>query len=420
MHVFAYGLNHRTADVDLRGRVAYPSSEVLKALGEVQSCLADLRELAILSTCNRTEFHGVSSSQDIIGPLAQWITQTKSVELSELNRSAYIKWDNDAFTHMVRVAAGLDSQVIGEPQIFGQYKHAISSAKESGALGTELVLLSNFVIQSAKRIRSETAIGQNPVSVAYAAMKLVEQVWAKIDNTNVLIIGAGDQAELLGQQLAKHHPKSITIANRTAQRSALVAAKLAANVMPFSEIADSLARFDLIVSATSSNSPVLTRDMFERASQARRSQPILILDLAVPRDVEPSVNELNNVYLHTIDSLTGVIEDSLKKRRVAAAEAEAYVAESAEQYQAEKRVRRVSTTIQSYRENVEETRLEILARAKSDIESGQEINAVLDRLSVQLTNQLAHRPTMLLRQMGDYHNPEIKATIQRLLVDKSE
>ena len=396
MSILAYGLNYRTASVELRERVAFPEDYVTDALIQVKRDVAGVEEAAIISTCNRTELY-CALHPEAEPDLSAWLARYRPVSTSELEDASYTHWDQDAARHQIRVAAGLDSQVLGEPQIMGQVKAAYETARACGTLGPELRLLSQIILRTAKEVRTRTDIGRNPISVAYAAVSLAQQIFSDLSTKRALLLGAGETIGLVAEHLASQGIGHMAIANRTLVNAELLASKYDADSMQLTDVAERLAEFDIVIGSTGSSLPVVGKGAAEAAIKMRRRRPIFMVDIAVPRDIEAGVGELPDVYLYTIDDLSAIIEGNIAQRRQAAASAETYVHEGAKLFLRESRVQKDQALLRAFRDQAKAIQAESLARAKKDLQRGTDPERVIERLSNDLTNKLIHAPTMAIR-----------------------
>jgi len=321
--------------------------------------------------------------------------------MDSLAKCVYDSRGDEAIAHMMRVASGLDSLILGEPQILGQFKSAFTVAREAGAVGTLLGGAFQHTFAIAKRVRTETAIGQNPVSVAYAAVSLAQRIFSNLSEVNALLIGAGETIELVAQYLRQKNIGSITVANRTLSRAADLARAYHAQAILLSDIPDHLPRADMVISSTASQLPILGKGAVESALKQRRHQPMFMVDIAVPRDIEPEVAKLNDVYLYTVDDLKDVIEENLRSRESAASSAEKIILEGVTSWQKQLRAQNAVGTIRAFRQSVEDIRDAELGRALAALERGQPAEAVLTNLARGLTNKLLHTPTLRLKQAGE-------------------
>jgi glutamyl-tRNA reductase len=311
---------------------------------------------------------------------------------------AYHHWDADAAKHQIRVACGLDSQVLGEPQIMGQVKTAYALARDTGTLGPELNLLSQIILRTAKEVRTQTDIGRNPISVAYAAVAMAQQIFNNLTDKRALLVGAGETIDLVAEHLRGQGIGGIAIANRTLANAELLAAKYNAEAMQLTDVAERLAEFDVVISSTGASLPVIGKGAVEAAIKQRRHKPIFMVDIAVPRDIEVEVGELPDVYLYSIDDLSQIIETNLAQRRDAAQEAETFIVQGAQHYQRERRVQLSQEVLTQFRNQAKATQEDELARAVKDLKRGTDPEEVLARLSHNLTNKLIHTPTSAIRE----------------------
>jgi glutamyl-tRNA reductase len=396
MAILTYGVNYRTAPIDVRERVAFPAEGLSAALEDATSAIESLSEVAIISTCNRTELI-LSLDPADEESVPKWLASYKPVAMNELTSTAYTHWDQDAARHLIRVAAGLDSQVLGEPQIMGQVKTAYDLARKVGTLGPELNLLSRVTLNTAKKIRTDTDIGRNPVSVAYAAVTMAQQIFTDLRQNKALLIGAGDTIQRVAEHLTELGIGGLAIANRTLANAEILAAGFDAQAMQLTDVAEHLHNYDVVIASTGSSLPVVGKGAVEAAIKQRRHKPIFIVDIAVPRDVEPEVAELPDVYLYTIDDLTEIIEENVKQRRAAAESAEDLVGDGANHYIRERRAHQGQALLRSFRDNAETIQQAELEKALKELASGTDPQAVLQSMSRTLTNKLIHAPTVAVR-----------------------
>jgi glutamyl-tRNA reductase len=396
MAIVAYGLNFRTAPVDLRERVAFPADYLVPALRDLRQCLPFVGEAAILSTCNRTELYCAVDDTDP-EPLADWLARHRNVSRRTIQDASYAHWDQDAARHLMRVAAGLDSQVLGEPQILGQVKDAYDLARVAGTLGPELSLLSQVTLNVAKRIRTGTDIGRNPVSIAYAAVTLAKQIFSDLAQSKVLLLGAGETIELVATHLDNAGIAGMTIANRTLDNARQLAERFNGRAIQLTDVPGCLHQFDIVIASTGSALPVLGKGAVEAALRQRKHRPVFLVDIAVPRDIEPEVGELRDVFLYSIDDLTDIVDSNTRERRRAAETAEAIVIEGAERYFRERRIRDAQHLLRSFREQSEEIQNQELERALQLLRNGYDAEQVLTQLARGLTNKLIHHPTIAIR-----------------------
>ena len=408
MGILAFGINHKSASVDLRGRIAFAPEIVVESLQQGQSTMG-AAEIALLSTCNRTEIYlsGDMTEQQVLS----WLAESKNLDIEELRSCYYCYRDQEAIRHMICVASGLDSLVLGEPQIFGQIKSAYSVGREAGTVAAELNQAFQQAFAAAKRVRSETAIGQNPVSVAYATVSLAEQIFANLNSAHALLIGAGDTIELVARHLQERHIGQITVANRTLTRAQELAQNFSAEAILLADIPDLLHQADIVISSTASQLPVLGKGAVESALRKRLHKPLFMVDIAVPRDIEPEVEELTDVYLYTVDDLEEVIQDNLRARQTAADKAQTIVDQEVENWSTKQRSLTVADTIKAFRDSAELIRDQEVEKALVALQRGQDSTKVINTLARNLTNKLLHKPTTKLKQAGEEgRNTTIDAT----------
>lgn len=397
MSILAYGLNYRTASLDLRERIAFPEEKLAHALKSVTKDISGVSEVAIVSTCNRTEFY-CAADPNSAEEISRWLAETRLITLDELENASYRYWDKDAAQHIIRVASGLDSQMLGEPQIMGQVKSAYDIARSSGTIGPELNLLSRITLKTAKQIRSETGIGNNPISIAYAAVSMASKIFADLGTKKALLLGAGETIGLVADHLAAKNIGAMTIANRTLANAQVLATRYNADSIQLTDVAQTLHEFDIVIASTGSSLPVLGKGAVEAAIKKRKRRPMFMVDIAVPRDIEAEVAELPDAYLYTIDDLTEIVERNLAQRQVAASEAESIVAKGAKDFQREKRVQQDKDLLTSFRTQANEIRETEVTRALRELAKDGDAEAAILRLSQNLTNKLIHPATAAMRE----------------------
>ena len=410
MPLYALGLNHVTAPVTVRERVAFNVDTLGTALRDLLG-QPQVKEAAILSTCNRTEVYFNGDGAD---PVARWLAAFHQLPSASLAPHVYTLPQDKAVPHAFRVASGLDSMVLGEPQILGQMKQAVKSAEAAGSLGLVLNRLFQRTFAVAKDVRTHTDIGSASISMAAAAVKLAQRIFPSISAQRVLLIGAGEMMELAATHFAAQQPKSITVANRTLERGAQLASRVRAEAITLNELPERLAQFDIIVTSTASSLPILGKGMLERAIKARRHAPMFIVDLAVPRDVEPEASELNDVFLYSIDDLASIVKGSLQIRVEAVREAEAMISEQAESFLRWLEGRVVVPTITALHGHHEALRAAELERARRLLANGTPAEQVLDQLARGLTHKFLHGPTQALNQAGEAERAQFLALFQRI------
>lgn len=395
MTLLAFGINHTTAPLHIRERVAFAPEAITPALAEAIR-RAGAREVAILSTCNRTEVYAECDGDSQL--LLQWLVEHTAISADELERCHYLWQGDDALRHMMKVAGGLDSLVLGEPQILGQMKSAYSQAREAGAVGACLHAAFQQVFGVAKQVRSKTAIGQNPVSVAYTAVTLAQQIFSDLKQDTALLIGAGETIELVARHLKEQGVRHLMVANRTLDRAQALASEHDGEAVLLSQIPECLHRADIVISSTASQLPLLGKGAVEKALKKRKHKPMFMLDIAVPRDIEEQVGELDDVYLYTVDDLQAVIDQNRKGREEAASRALDIIELGVEAYRREQRALDAVDTIKAYRKKADELREQELQKAIKLLRSGVDAEKVAGQLARNLTNKLLHAPTTALRE----------------------
>ncbi|WP_347987457.1 glutamyl-tRNA reductase [Methylomonas sp. AM2-LC] len=398
MTLLALGINYNTAPVAIRERLAFPAEILDNTLKNLWN-IKEINEAAILSTCNRTEFyyHAESDDQTI---LINWIADTKNLNAADFTPYLYAYKDSQSIRHMFRVACGLDSMILGEPQILGQMKTAYHAANQAGTLGKTLSKLFQHTFSAAKKVRTDTAIGSSPVSVAFAAVQLAQQIFDKLSEQTALLIGAGETIELTARHLHQHGIGRIIIANRTYDKAHALAAQFNGFAIALSELPNHLAEADIVVSSTASQLPILGKGRVESAIKKRKHKPMFMVDLAVPRDIESEVDQLPDVYLYTVDDLQNTVNQNMDSRRRAAEQAEEIIDTQVEHFLIWLRSQGAHDTIRDFRTQAEFTRDDTLKKALAQLNNGTSPEEVLQRLAYTLTNKLIHTPCVQLRDAG--------------------
>jgi glutamyl-tRNA reductase len=409
MALFTLGINHRTAPLQVREQVAFHAEELRRALADLTSG-GRVIEAAILSTCNRTELYCQAETPQAA---IDWLEGYRRVHEHDIAPYLYTHPDREAVRHAFRVASGLDSMVLGEPQILGQMKEAMRIAREAGTLGSTLHKLFENSFAVAKDVRSMTAIGSNVVSMATAAVRLAGRIFERISDQRVLFIGAGEMIELCATHFAAQKPKQIVIANRTIDRGRVLAERFGASAIRLEEVGERLSEFDIVVSCTASQLPIIGLGLVERAIKARRHRPVFMVDLAVPRDVEVEVGDLDDVFLYTVDDLAQVVESGLESRQSAVVDAETIIAARVDNFLAWLQTRDSVPVIRSLRDSAERMRRHEMEHALKQLGRGENPEAVLEHLSQRLTNKFLHAPTQALSR-ADGERGELQSLITRL------
>lgn len=415
MTIFAVGVNHNTASVDLRERVAFSPEQLEVALPALQQ-LGGVDEAVIVSTCNRTEvyYQGDAPSEIVLA----WLAGYHRLPLGQLEQHVYAHTDEQAITHLMKVASGLDSLVLGEPQILGQVKQAYQLAKRHAAVGGVLERLFQRAFGVAKAVRSETGVGQNAVSVAYAAVNLAKHIFADLNSATVLLVGAGDTAELVAQHLREQGVKKLMVANRTPERAQSLAAKFTASAHTLAELPELLPQADIVVSSTASTLPIIGKGLVESALKKRRHKPVLFIDLAVPRDIEEQVNDLDDAYLYTVDDLQGIITENIRNREEAAAEGVTMIGSHTQEFLGWLRSLENVDLVRQYRDYNQALVNEQLQRALLQLQAGKDAAEVLQGFANKVTQQVLHQPTKAMKEAGAEGDLSALAAYQKLYQPK--
>ncbi len=418
MTLLALGINHKTAPVAVREKVAFAPDLLPAQLRDANSANG-MQEIVILSTCNRTELYctveGVESEH-----LLAWLEQTHGVSKDELLDCHYCLSDEEAVKHLFRVASGLDSLILGEPQILGQMKSAYAVAQEAGTIGPELGRLFRQTFSVAKKVRTDTAIGENPVSVAYAAVNLAQRIFSDLSKSRALLIGAGETIDLVAKHLVDAGVGDITVANRTLARAEALADQFGAKAILLSDIPDALFKADMIISSTASPLPILGKGAVERAMKKRKHAPMFMVDIAVPRDIEAEVAEVNDVYLYNLDDLKDIIEENVRAREDAALDAQEIVEAGSSDFMRQLRTLDAVTTLKAFRQHAESIRDLELEKAMRRLSKGDDVQKVMATLASMLTNKLIHRPTVSMREASAEGRKEVMDWVQELYQLKDE
>ena len=438
MALVLVGINHTTASIALREKVAFSPENLTVALRQICE-LESVNEVVIVSTCNRTEIYldccdknlsliGDEKSQnrsllDHQQLVTQWLSDFHQLEKAELDESCYAFAVDDVVRHLMKVSCGLDSMVLGEPQILGQIKSAYALSKDLELIGPELGRAFQEAFSIAKLVRTDTAIGENPVSVAYAAVTLAERIFSDLASLNVLLIGAGRTIELVARHLADKGVTNMTVANRTLDNALELAAKFAAKGVLLSDIPEQLVRADVVVSSTNSQLPLLGKGAVERALKQRRHKPMLLVDLAVPRDIEQEVGELADAYLYSIDDISEVIEDGVKSREEAADQAKSIIERGVAEYRKQVKSLDAVATLRAFRDKAASIKEQELQKALKSLEKGDSPESVLNSLARGITNKLIHSPSVVMKKASAEGRLDVLKITQELYelgVNKSD
>lgn len=410
MTLWVLGLNHQTAPVELRERASFGGDALPQALASLRDT-PQVAEAVLLSTCNRTELYAVAESGEA---LAQWLES----HAGQLHGYLYQHADADAVRHLFRVATGLDSMVLGEPQILGQVKDAWATARDHGLLGQRLDRLFQQTFSVAKRARTDTRVGANPISVASTAVRLAQNSFARLEDSTVLLVGAGETIELAARHLSEGRVRRLLIANRTLAHAQELATRHGGVALPLTELERHLGEADVVFSATAAREPVITKAQIATALRSRKHKPMLLFDLAVPRDIEAGVGELQDAFLYTVDDLERAVEDNRRSRREAAAEAEAIIELQVSRFVETLQANAHQAPLRQLRAYGEATRVEMLDKARQQLAHGKSPEEVLELLAHGLTNRLLHPPTAALRAAALSGDTELTRAAERLFPAK--
>jgi len=421
MSIITLGLNHKTAPVSIRERLAFSPQSLAKAVKSL-SALGNIKEAAILSTCNRTELYCATENneelnQQAIEQIVEWLGQFHGLQRSEFKAHLYTHQHVDSIRHALQVACGLDSLVLGEPQILGQMKQAFAQANEQGTMGSLLGKLFQHAFSVAKQVRTDTAIGSSPVSVAFAAVSLSKQIFGDLKGHTALMIGAGETIELAARHLQGSNIKRMIIANRSVDKGQALADQFSAEAIALPQIPDYLHEADIVISSTASPLPILGKGAVERALKKRKHKPVFMCDIAVPRDVEAEVNELDDVFLYTVDDLQEIIQENIESRQEAAEQAHEIIENQIDDFLNWERSLDSVGVIRDIRENAEAISNEILQKAQAQLAQGKSPEEALAFLARTLTNKLLHQPSATLRQSGENARHDLLDFARQLFIN---
>ncbi len=416
MSLVAIGVNHKTASVDLREKVAFSPDVIHEAMKSLAQC-TQTGEAVILSTCNRTELY---CNHIQVDDVLSWLEEFHHISADILRQHTYTYRNVDAINHLMRVSSGLDSLILGEPQILGQVKQAFTKAKEAGTVGPTLDRLFQNTFSVAKRIRTETEIGSAAVSVAFAAVSMAKHIFADIHKTTVLLIGAGETIELVARHLKDNGVTDMIVANRTLERAQSMCEEFNARAVTLESIPEHLPQADIVISSTASPLPILGKGLVESALKQRRHQPMLLVDIAVPRDIEAEVSELDDAFLYTVDDLHSIIEQNIESRKQAAEEAEVIAGEEAALFMEWLRSLGNVDSIRTYRTQSLAVKDELVEKALNKIAHGGDAEQVILELANKLTNRLIHAPTQALTKASRQGDLNTLETLKSVLgLDKN-
>lgn len=412
MAIVAYGLNHATAPIDLREKVNFGNEVVPDALHELKN-QSGIQEAAILSTCNRTEIYCSVDQEDNHNPI-HWLHDFHGMKPDLLKPFMYKHPQENAVRHVLRVASGLDSMVLGEPQVLGQLKTAYQNAISAGSIGHQLNRLFQHSFHVAKEVRSNTAIGNHPVSVAYAAVRLAQQIFGDLSNQTALLIGAGETIELAAKHLSDNGLSRMIIANRTLERSQRLANEYSVYAIQIGDIPKHLAEADIIISSTASQLPILGKGAVESAIKVRKHKPMFMVDIAVPRDIEVEVGEMDDIYLYSVDDLKDIVQENMQSRQMAAKQAEKIIDTQAQEFMGWLNSLDAVSTIRALRNQAEQIQEEVIQNGLSKLRNGADPEAILQETARNLTNKLMHSPSSQLRNSSAENRKDLLRAVEEL------
>jgi len=419
MTLIAFGINHKTAAIELREKIAFSPDAIVQALASLRK-ETGATESVIVSTCNRTEVY-VQLEDKHTNNIATWLANFHGIPPKELQNNSYFYTDQQAVNHIMRVACGLDSLMLGEPQILGQVKQAFTDAKNSGVIKGDFERLFQHTFSVAKRVRSETDIGANAVSVAYASVQLAKHIFSSLEKSRVLLIGAGETIELVAKHLYEQNVKSLTVANRTLARAQRIAEPLNASVLTLAQIPQHLKDADIVISSTASQLPILGKGLVQSALKERKHKPMFFVDLAVPRDVEAEVGELDDAYLYTVDDLQQIVEKNVANRQDAAALADEMVEQQVQQFMRWQQSQSSIDVLKGFRDQSALQRDTLVSKALNQLADGKEAEKVVIELANKLTNSLIHAPTKALKNAAsEQDSQQLAILIEALALKKSD
>ena len=418
MSVFTLGLNHATASLDMRGRFAFSPERLAPMLLAFREKVQRSPEAALVSTCNRTELY-VGADAALVTPAMDWLAEVGGMSAANLREHTYVLENEAAARHAFRVASGLDSMVLGEPQILGQMKQAVREADTAGTLGSTLHQMFQRSFAVAKEVRSSTEIGSHSISMAAASVRLASQLFEDLSQIKILFVGAGEMIELVATHFAARKPLAMAIANRTRERGETLAKKFNAELLPLSDLPNRLGEFDAVISCTASTLPIIGLGAVERALKARRRRPIFMVDLAVPRDIEPEVSRLSDIYLYTVDDLSSLVQIAGEKRQAAVQQAEAIIEIGVQGFVNWLGQRNTVPLIRALNSQADEWRAAEMARARKLLAKGEDIEAVLESMSRGLTQKMMHGALVELNTAEPAQRADLAQTVSRIFLRNS-
>ena len=399
MQIQLIGLNHKTAPIKLREKLVFANDMLTQALLELKEKMSS--DILILSTCNRTEiYQSASDSKTLI----TWLAKFHNIKEMNLKPHLYTFKNEAAFSHACRVAAGLDSMILGETQILGQMKQALKQSEFVGGQGKNIAIFFQKVFETAKLVRTKTGIGASSTTVASTILKVADKIYGKSNNVNILFVGAGEMTELCCKYFSANNKKKLTIANRSIKNGMALAKKVGGHPILIGDIHHTMHSFDIVISSTSSQLPIIGLGMIEKAIKLRKHKPMLLIDLAIPRDIEPEVAELDDIFLYTFDDLAKITEKNIKNREKETAKAELLIQQQCEEFMSHLQQKTVAPYIKNLNNKFEQTRISEVKKMEKDLKKGVPVEQVLDKLSKNLTKKFLHSPTKALNDNAKHKN----------------
>ena len=406
MSLVTIGMNHKTASLDIREKISVDKEESKKILKKLHS-MPLINEVFLLSTCNRTELYCEMDDLQYIDNISDWLLKQKGLSIEDFENNIYIYSDSSVVRHALNVAAGLDSMVIGEPQILGQFKSAFSQASSAGTIGKNLDRLFQYAFSTAKEVRTDTKIGANSLSIANVAVSLTDQFYDDLSEKNALLIGAGETINIAAKNLRKKNIKNIFISNRTIENAEKIAKEVSGNAISLKDMPNQIKHSDIIISAVSGNVPLIGKGAIETALKHRKHKPIYMVDLGMPRNIESEVKDLSDIFLYTLDNIQELVKRNYRTRKEAAFDAQNIIDSRVEEYMNWRKSQSAFSVIKLYRDDCEDIRKDCLEKSMNQLRSGKEPEDIIEQLSSNLTSKLSHKPTLALNKAGQTNNRKL-------------
>ena len=413
MGLFVYGLNHQTASIALREKIAFTAAAIPDALNSIKSEIEDLSEVLILSTCNRTEIYGNIDSSNC-DSIAQWISNRCGISLETLQKSSYQYYKSDVLKHLIHVTCGIDSQIFGETQIQKQVKDACLMAQEANTIHAHLWLTIQSALHTAKKIRTKTCINQYTTSIGKVAATLAIQIWGDLRERKIMLVGAGKTISLVAKYLVNDgNASNLTILNRSLANAKTLAETYQATPLPLSQLTDQISQQDIIVCCTSSDTPIITKQLMEQHNHNAHNEKLLI-DLAVPRDIDPSTGELPNIHLYALDDLNNIIDTQVEHRQAILFKVQQLIEVSTKQYEKNTQMHAAGNILHEYRRYFQSIQEEETQHALQKLSKGNDPKEIIEKLAKRLTSKLLHIPTIQMREASLTNNEALMDLINSL------